>query len=195
MSGKNGKGNFSSPQIHLRCGTSPLPRGRTAEGDESSPRSSSRSRGPSALRPRYRRAVADQRQKHQPPPQSRFFFFNSQRSSGPGQGHDHRPVRRAGTNLHVSPARRTHEPRRQHAGAPLGGSTEERVAMPIGNRVEFVEFFFGAMRMGAIPDTSLTRDSSRGHTEGPDRRRGPCIGHRRSVLQTRTRSRLRPKRR
>src|SRR5437879_10694750 len=33
----------------------------------------------------------------------------------------------------------------------------ERVAMVIGNRTEFVEFFFGAMRAGAIPLPLNTR--------------------------------------
>src|SRR5690349_10614525 len=35
--------------------------------------------------------------------------------------------------------------------ARLGVAPGERVAMLIGNRTEFVEFFFGAMRAGAIP--------------------------------------------
>jgi len=41
--------------------------------------------------------------------------------------------------------------------ARLGVKAGERVAMLIGNRVEFVEFFFGAMRMGAIPMLLNTR--------------------------------------
>ena len=41
--------------------------------------------------------------------------------------------------------------------ARLGVRAGERVAMLIGNRVEFVEFFFGAMRMGAIPMLLNTR--------------------------------------
>src|SRR5262245_33158282 len=35
--------------------------------------------------------------------------------------------------------------------ARLGVRPGERVAMLVGNRTEFVEFFFGAMRAGAIP--------------------------------------------
>src|SRR5882757_8223893 len=35
--------------------------------------------------------------------------------------------------------------------ARLGVRPGERIAMLVGNRTEFVEFFFGAMRMGAIP--------------------------------------------
>src|SRR3569833_2716862 len=35
--------------------------------------------------------------------------------------------------------------------AALGVRPGERVAMLVGNRVEFIEFFFGAMRAGAIP--------------------------------------------
>src|SRR5262245_18427731 len=35
--------------------------------------------------------------------------------------------------------------------ARLGVRPGERVAMVVGNRVEFIEFFFGTMRMGAIP--------------------------------------------
>ena len=35
--------------------------------------------------------------------------------------------------------------------ARLGVAPGERVAMLIGNRTEFIEFFFGAMRAGAIP--------------------------------------------
>jgi long-chain acyl-CoA synthetase len=35
--------------------------------------------------------------------------------------------------------------------ARLGSRPGERVAMLVGNRTEFVEFFFGAMRAGAIP--------------------------------------------
>jgi len=35
--------------------------------------------------------------------------------------------------------------------ARLGIRSGERVAMLVGNRVEFIEFFFGAMRAGAIP--------------------------------------------
>src|SRR5215510_8834207 len=35
--------------------------------------------------------------------------------------------------------------------ARLGVRPGERIAMLIGNRTEFVEFFFGAMRAGAIP--------------------------------------------
>src|SRR6266852_2762669 len=41
----------------------------------------------------------------------------------------------------------------------------ERVAMLIGNRVEFIEFFFGAMRAGAIPlplSTRLAADTLEG---------------------------------
>jgi len=41
--------------------------------------------------------------------------------------------------------------------ARLGVRPGERVAMLIGNRVEFVEFFFGAMRAGAIPLLLNTR--------------------------------------
>src|ERR1043165_8526993 len=41
--------------------------------------------------------------------------------------------------------------------ARLGVAPGERVAMLIGNRVEFVEFFFGAMRAGAIPLLLNTR--------------------------------------
>src|SRR6266540_3911147 len=46
--------------------------------------------------------------------------------------------------------------------ARLGVRPGERVAMLIGNRVEFVEFFFGAMRAGAIPlplNTRLAADT------------------------------------
>src|SRR5436309_1394751 len=39
----------------------------------------------------------------------------------------------------------------------LGVRPGERVAMLIGNRTEFVEFFFGAMRAGAIPLPLNTR--------------------------------------
>src|SRR5256884_572088 len=35
--------------------------------------------------------------------------------------------------------------------ARLGVAPGERVAMVIGNRTEFIEFFFGSMRLGAIP--------------------------------------------
>src|SRR5262245_34945630 len=35
--------------------------------------------------------------------------------------------------------------------ARLGVKAGERVAMLVGNRTEFVEFFFGAMRAGVIP--------------------------------------------
>src|SRR5436190_12949955 len=41
--------------------------------------------------------------------------------------------------------------------ARLGVRPGERVAMLIGNRTEFVEFFFGAMRAGAIPLPLNTR--------------------------------------
>src|ERR1051326_9115883 len=41
--------------------------------------------------------------------------------------------------------------------ARLGVRAGERVPMLVGNRVEFVEFFFGAMRMGAIPMLLNTR--------------------------------------
>src|ERR1700749_1004848 len=41
--------------------------------------------------------------------------------------------------------------------ARLAVKPGEHVAMLIGNRVEFVEFFFGAMRMGAIPMLLNTR--------------------------------------
>ncbi len=41
--------------------------------------------------------------------------------------------------------------------ARLGVRAGERVAMVVGNRTEFVEFFFGAMRMGAIPLPLNTR--------------------------------------
>src|SRR5258707_4135143 len=41
--------------------------------------------------------------------------------------------------------------------AALGVRPGERVAMLIGNRVEFIEFFFGAMRAGAIPLLLNTR--------------------------------------
>ena len=46
--------------------------------------------------------------------------------------------------------------------ARLGVAAGERVGMIVGNRVEFIEFFFGAMRMGAIPvplNTRLARDT------------------------------------
>ena len=41
--------------------------------------------------------------------------------------------------------------------ARLGVAPGERVAMLIGNRTEFIEFFFGAMRAGAIPLPLNTR--------------------------------------
>jgi long-chain acyl-CoA synthetase len=41
--------------------------------------------------------------------------------------------------------------------ARLGVKAGERVAMVVGNRIEFIEFFFGAMRMGAIPVLFNTR--------------------------------------
>src|SRR5262249_44235098 len=46
--------------------------------------------------------------------------------------------------------------------ARLGVRPGERIAMLIGNRTEFIEFFFGAMRMGAIPlplNTRLAADT------------------------------------
>jgi long-chain acyl-CoA synthetase len=46
--------------------------------------------------------------------------------------------------------------------AVLGVRPGERIAMLVGNRVEFVEFFFGAMRAGAIPlllNTRLAADT------------------------------------
>jgi long-chain acyl-CoA synthetase len=46
--------------------------------------------------------------------------------------------------------------------AGLNVQPGERVAMLVGNRTEFIEFFFGAMRMGAIPvplNTRLARDT------------------------------------
>src|SRR5712671_7520868 len=48
--------------------------------------------------------------------------------------------------------------------ARLGVVPGERVAMLIGNRTEFVEFFFGSMRAGAIPlplNTRLAADTLR----------------------------------
>ena len=39
----------------------------------------------------------------------------------------------------------------------LGVAPGERVAMVIGNRTEFIEFFFGSMRAGAIPLPLNTR--------------------------------------
>src|SRR6266702_7690412 len=41
--------------------------------------------------------------------------------------------------------------------ARLGVRPGERVAMLVGNRTEFVEFFFGSMRAGAIPLPLNTR--------------------------------------
>src|SRR6185295_7884099 len=41
--------------------------------------------------------------------------------------------------------------------ARLGVRPGERVAMLVGNRVEFIEFFFGAMRAGTIPLLLNTR--------------------------------------
>src|SRR5690242_7367462 len=41
--------------------------------------------------------------------------------------------------------------------AALGVRLGDRVAMLVGNRVEFIEFFFGAMRAGAIPLLLNTR--------------------------------------
>src|SRR3954471_19895499 len=41
--------------------------------------------------------------------------------------------------------------------ARLGVAPGERVAMLIGNRTEFIEFFFGSMRAGAIPLPLNTR--------------------------------------
>jgi long-chain acyl-CoA synthetase len=46
----------------------------------------------------------------------------------------------------------------------LGVKPGERVAMLVGNRLEFIEFFFGAMRAGAIPvplNTRLSEDTLR----------------------------------
>src|SRR5258708_7450385 len=48
--------------------------------------------------------------------------------------------------------------------ARLGVAPGERVGMLVGNRVEFIEFFFGAMRAGAIPvplNTRLAADTLR----------------------------------
>jgi acyl-CoA synthetase (AMP-forming)/AMP-acid ligase II len=50
--------------------------------------------------------------------------------------------------------------------ARLGVKPGERVAMLIGNRAEFIEFFFGAMRAGAIPLLLNTRRSSRTPSKG-----------------------------
>src|SRR5258708_976300 len=41
--------------------------------------------------------------------------------------------------------------------AGLGARAGERIGMLVGNRVEFLEVFFGAMRMGAIPVILNTR--------------------------------------
>jgi len=41
--------------------------------------------------------------------------------------------------------------------ARLGVRAGERVAMLVGNRTEFIEFFFGSMRAGAIPLPLNTR--------------------------------------
>jgi acyl-CoA synthetase (AMP-forming)/AMP-acid ligase II len=44
----------------------------------------------------------------------------------------------------------------------LGVKSGERVGMVVGNRIEFLEFFFGSMRMGAIPvpiNTHLNADT------------------------------------
>src|SRR5947209_4916990 len=41
--------------------------------------------------------------------------------------------------------------------ARLGVRAGERIAMLVGNRTEFLEFFFGAMRIGAIPLPLNTR--------------------------------------
>src|SRR5882724_13682802 len=41
--------------------------------------------------------------------------------------------------------------------ARLGVRRGERVAMLVGNRVEFIEFFFGAMRAGTVPLLLNTR--------------------------------------
>ena len=41
--------------------------------------------------------------------------------------------------------------------AGLGARPGERIGMLVGNRVEFLEIFFGAMRMGAIPVILNTR--------------------------------------
>src|SRR5207245_8558599 len=46
--------------------------------------------------------------------------------------------------------------------ARFGVTPGERVAMLIGNRTEFIEFFFGSMRAGAIPlplNTRLAADT------------------------------------
>src|SRR5947209_18071476 len=48
--------------------------------------------------------------------------------------------------------------------ARLGVTPGERVAMLIGNRTEFIEFFFGAMRAGAIP-LPLTNRAAAGSRE------------------------------
>src|SRR4029077_5030053 len=44
--------------------------------------------------------------------------------------------------------------------ARLGVRAGERVAMLVGNRTEFIEFFFGSMRTGAIPLPLNTRLSA-----------------------------------
>src|SRR5205823_8673619 len=56
--------------------------------------------------------------------------------------------------------------------ARLGVTPGERVAMLIGNRTEFIEFFFGSMRAGAIPlplNTRLAADTLESSQRRPAR--------------------------
>src|SRR5207244_2609676 len=59
--------------------------------------------------------------------------------------------------------------------ARLGVRPGERVAMLVGNRTEFVEFFFGSMRAGAIPLPLTFQPYTSGSTGRP---KGAIMTHR-----------------
>ena len=92
------------------------------------------------------------------------FFFDETVRRLAGQDRGHRSVRRT---ERTSTYRQLDERMDRVAAmlARLGVRPGERVAMLVGNRVEFIEFFFGAMRAGTIPlllNTRLAADTLEG---------------------------------
>ena len=119
-----------------------------------------------------------QRHEREPPPQSRVLLRRRRSSGFPTRS---RSSTCSAGSERTSTYRQLDERMDRVASmlARLGVRPGERVAMLVGNRVEFIEFFFGAMRAGTIPLLLNTRLAAE-HARRSDHGCRTARSHRRS---------------